>query len=393
MTVLGAGCAAQTGDDEPGPEPGEDASTAGNGGGGGEQDGGLDGEQTGRLLVTADWLNRTLSLVDLDALVDGAATRDEVLVASIDLSAYSPGPLVAEITPDGKTALVSISAGFFALPLANILIGGATIPAGTGQLIFIDLESRQVVGEVVTGDHPTDIMITKDGTRAFVGHFSQSYVTVVDVAARAVIENVEVGFFSEELDQDDTGTVAAVSYSAAGNFRTFGTADMAGTLSPEVVLTGDAAGVAFFPGTKAAFMVEAPNVLNGDPAGYNVMDVSDPTSPVMLDEVRFENDPVIQYPAFSVPDRGTVMLPVTLEGKMMLREYALEDGKAVLTRTIDTGAPSTLFPAFSGVADGQGHVICPLPNEQLLTVTDLETEQSFSVPWGTAAGPTGVAIH
>jgi hypothetical protein len=87
--------------------------------------------------LTCDFLNHTLSLVDLDALRDGA-TRADALVAEIDLNAYSAGPLDAEIIPGTKIAMVSLSAGFFSLSVAGVLIGAEAIPADPGKLLFVD---------------------------------------------------------------------------------------------------------------------------------------------------------------------------------------------------------------------------------------------------------------
>ena len=38
-------------------------------------------------------------------------------------------------------------------------------------------------------------------------------------------------------------------------------------------LSGDAAGVAFFPGTKIAYLMQAPTVLTGNVGGHDIIDV------------------------------------------------------------------------------------------------------------------------
>jgi len=106
----------------------------------------------GRLVVTADWLGRSLSLLDYDALVAGATTRDEMLVGTIDLSAWAPGPLELEITPDGRLAVVSISPGFFDGFVGNAI--GAGDPESDGTLLVVDLEAREVVAELVGDSQP-----------------------------------------------------------------------------------------------------------------------------------------------------------------------------------------------------------------------------------------------
>jgi hypothetical protein len=116
--------------------------------------------------------------------------------------------------------MVSLSAGFFSLSVAGVLIGAEAIP-------------------------PTPA----------------SSCSSIDVKARSVLERVPVGPFSEEIALHDSGEVGIFSYSALGNVRTFAPSDFAGTLSRDVELPGDAAGVAFFPGTKIAYVVRAPNPL------------------------------------------------------------------------------------------------------------------------------------
>jgi len=55
-----------------------------------------------RLVVTADWLNQSLTLLDYDKLTDGQTDAAAATVGSIDLSSWEPGPVEVEITPDGK---------------------------------------------------------------------------------------------------------------------------------------------------------------------------------------------------------------------------------------------------------------------------------------------------
>src|SRR6185312_13841561 len=85
------------------------------------------------LAVTADWEHHTLSLVDFDALV--ADKSDAARIGTIDLSQYIQGPYTVKITPDGKTALVSLSTGFFSIPLAaQALLGATKIPSGPSKV-------------------------------------------------------------------------------------------------------------------------------------------------------------------------------------------------------------------------------------------------------------------
>jgi hypothetical protein len=341
--------------------------------------------------LTCDFLNHTLSLVDLDALKDGA-TRADALVAEIDLSAYAAGPLDAEIIPGTKLAMVSLSAGFFSLSVAGLLIGAEAVPADPGKLLFVDLEARKVVAELETGQHPMGIAITHDGARAFVAHFGSPEIALVDVKARSVIERVTVGPFSEEITLDDSGEIGIFSYSALGNVRTFAASDFAGTLSRDVELPGDAAGVAFFPGTKIAYVVQAPNPLTQALGGHTVVDVKDPRDPKVLVDVHVEGAPVA-YPTVSVEARNSVVVPINNAGKLQVQELTLNsDGSVNVRQTIDAGSVS-LLGAYGISLDEDGRLLMAVPALRQVVVVDLGTGGAFGVPWEMdVAGPTDIIL-
>src|SRR5688572_29955185 len=110
-----AGGTSNPGGSSPGGSGGGDSAGGSGSGavGGGSDAGGFDGgaPQSPRLAVVADFLNQTLSIVDLAKLKEGAQ-REDALIGKVDLAKYTPGPLDLAITPDGKTALVAISGGW-----------------------------------------------------------------------------------------------------------------------------------------------------------------------------------------------------------------------------------------------------------------------------------------
>jgi len=354
-----------------------------------ENEAGTSGE--GKVVVTANWLDGTLSIADADTLV-GATDRQSVETASIDLSGHAPGPLEVEITPDGKTALVAISAGFFSLPFAGGIVNAGTIPAGTGGLVFVDLESRAVLGELATGSHPMGIRITKDSKRAIVAHFGSNDLVLVDIEARTVIDSVAIGIYGEEIAFDDTESVGIVGFSDDGSSRTFSFDETSITLSEPLSGPGDSAGVAFFPGTKLAFVLQAANGITNMESGYTLVDASDPLAPVVLSDVRWP-EATMGYGITAHSSRGSVIIPQTENGRLTLREYALNDASddVTLVKKVDV-TDATLMGARAVTVDGQGRVLCAVPRERVLTVTDLDTETSTVIPWADNAGPTDVAV-
>jgi hypothetical protein len=334
------------------------------------------------LAISADMSNKTLSIVDIELLTQGA-TRSDALVDTIDLSEYSPGPMSIAISPDGKLALVSISAGFL-----NLLAG---VPTGEDKLLFVDLESRSVVGELEVGSGPMGIVFSKDGKQAFVGLLGVTAMAVIDVQART-FETVETGqTFNEELAIDDSGEVGIMSYGIAGNAFSFSVAASADVHGTTTGLMGDAAGLAFFPGTKIACLLQAPTPLTGNVGGYDLLDVADPTAPAVIDSMRMSSGAPVVYPITAVHRRGTVAFPATLAGQIELVEMELKDGKASEVQRIAVG-PGGLIPY--GVGETyDSRVLVAEPVEHYIGVVDLETGTAFTVPWeGDEYGPTEIKL-
>lgn len=368
LSLLGCGDGGQGSDRDAGAveESGADASTV----------------VTGPMLaISADFLNQTLSIFDIDKLVEGA-TRAQVLVGTVDLSQYAPGPLALAITPDGKTALVSISAGFLGFFI--------TVPPGDGTLLFVDIETRKVTSELFTGKSPMGIVISHDGKRAFIGHYAEDYMAVVDLEKRS-FEKVPTGSqYNEELAIDDSGQVGILTYGPVGNAKTFSIADPIGTLGQTNGLTGDAAGVSFFPGTKIAYLLQAPTSLNGNVGGHDLVDVSDPRSPVASDNVRIQMAPTM-YPVTPVHARKSVAFPATKDNVLSLVEMRLEGGVAREEQTIAVGPAKSL--AYGVTATPDGRVLLAVPGERSVGVVDLQSKKAFTVPWEvTKSGPNDIKL-
>lgn len=344
-----------------------------------------------RQAVVADWLNKSLSIIDLNALKPGASYND-ILINRIDLSQYTPGPIDVTVTKDGKLALVSISAGWFATPGANAIIG-ENVPTGQSTLLFVDLAKRAVVGELNTGNDPMSIVLNGDGSKAFVAHFGSNYVAVVDIQQRAVVERIRVGNYSEEIAHDDTNTVGIVGYSASGNIRTYAVANPSDSLSRAVNLTGDAAGAAFFPKTKIAYMVQSATPLNSMRGGYTLVDVSNPESPKVLADERAYGM-ISTYSVVAASNRGTVLVPVVQNDLAALREYRLIGQTVSLNASIDNICSTQTFGALGIAYDAYtGNALMAMPRAKVLAVANLETKASFTIAWpGSKAGPAEIAL-
>ncbi len=153
------------------------------GGTGGAAGGGGTGGAS-RLVVTADLLNQSLTLLDYARLVDGESDGPSSVLDTIDLSEWEPGPIEVEISPDGTTALVAVGPALFDSGVTNTLIGSPEVsPGGTLSPL------------VPTGNDPSDVTFLNDETRVVVANSFSLDITLVDTSdpsAPAVIDSFEV---------------------------------------------------------------------------------------------------------------------------------------------------------------------------------------------------------
>jgi DNA-binding beta-propeller fold protein YncE len=258
----------------------------------------------------------------------------------------------------------------------------------------VDLEQKKVTGDLNTGSGPMGVVITPDGKRAFVGQYSASYLSVIDIEKRT-FDMVQTGSsFNEELALDSTGTTGILSYGPAGDCVTFSVADPAGTKGNTIATTGlDAGGVAFFPGTKVAFIVQAPTDLTFQNGGHSVVDASNPQAPVVTDVVRVAGAPT-QYPVTAVPYRKSIVYPQTntSTSKLSLREMKLEGETAVEVQNVPVGDADNL--AYGVSFDPVGKVVLlAVPGNHFIATVDLETKKVIKVPMDfTASGPTTIRV-
>ena len=173
---------------------------------------------------------------------------------------------------------------------------------------------------------------------------------------------------------------------------TFSVDDTAGPHGTTVGLTGDAGGAAFFPGTKLAFVVQAPTVLTGNVGGHNIVDVTNPTSPVASDNVRLPTSPT-WYPVTAVASRKSVAVPSTSNNKHSIVEMKLDGAVAKEVQTIVVGDAQMPSLAYGISADSGGRVFTAMAKEHAVAVVDLNTAKSVLVPWNmTKSGPTDIKV-
>jgi DNA-binding beta-propeller fold protein YncE len=343
-------------------------------------------ELPARIMVTADWRAKTLSIVDFDALAAGASTMEEIVVSTIDLGAYEPGPLEVELTPDARTAVVSVSPGFYDGIVGNT-IGISDVPLG-GLLLVVDLVSGAIT-ELQPAHVPMGIAISPDGTTAYTANYGHTgaqgtTLSLVDLTTLTVVNNVEVGPSPEQVSLSTDGALGIMNVAGDGTVVVFQTADPAGTMSTPLPTSSDPSDVDFIEGTDLAVVA---NSLN--PAVYSVIDVSDPSAPTLLHEA----EPTGGFPYGLTPIPGTTEFVMTIanQGISFLRVDAATDPP--LQTWSSTLPEITSFPMGIAVAADAGLAISAAPGANVLVVLGLADGGSRTIPWLAETGPTYVAIQ
>ena len=342
-----------------------------------------------RLAITADWQAGSLSLIDLEALAAGATAYDDVMVDTVDLSAYPPGPLEVEITPDGATAVVTTSPGCFDGLVGN-LIGVGDVELD-GALLLVDIASRSVTAELQPADVPMGIAISPDGATAYTANYGTSEtagttMTVVNLAGATIVEDIEVGTRPEQVSLNADGTLGIINLASDGSVRVFETSDPAGTLSEPLETSDDPSDVDFIEGTDLAIVSNS----SGE-AIYTIIDVSDPAVPTIVEEPR----PPGGFLYVATPIAGTQDVIVTatdFAATTILRVSVAQMPTEVVWR-VDR-AMTSAFPLGAAVAEDLGVVLTVAPGANQLLVHGLDDGAEITaVPWLDPISPMYVAIQ
>ncbi len=374
--ALGCGSSSSGGD-------GGAGGAGGRGGSGGS--GGAGGGPGSPVVVTADWLNQSLTVLDYDALVEGS-TAAESIVRVIDLSDWEPGPIEVELTPDGKTAVVSVGPAFFdGDGVTNMLIGSPDVPPG-GSLLIVDLESGEAT-EVPTEDVPLGIAITADGETAYTANYGTidapgNTLSIVDISTASIIDEISLGGRPEQVALSADGALGVVNLAGAnGGVHVFETADVAGTLSSLIATGNDPSDVTFLDDESRVV------VANSFSLDVTLVDTSNPSAPSVIETVGIDGG--FPYGVTYVPTRDEILAPTGTGSNWVTiaREADL------LTPSQPVPLPGGAFPLTAAVDSGGDFAFVAHIVDGSLSVIDLATGEIRSIEWLTEPGPSYVAIQ
>ncbi len=333
-----------------------------------------------RLVVTADWLSRSLTLLGLERVLDPGCDASEAIVGTISLADHAPGPIEIEIAPDGRTAVVSVGPGFYE-GFGAALVGMPDVPAG-GSLLIVDLLDRAVVAEIPTAHVPMGIAISRDGSRAYVAEYGTNAapgteIAVVDLVARTLLEEVSIGPRPEQVVLSEDGTLGAATVD--DGTRVFRTDDVAGSLAPTLATGRDPSGVAFVPGTSRLV------ITNSMAGSISIVDVSDPAAPTILTSPE---TPGVPYPVTWIPGTTEVLVACSIR-ESLYRVDVLAPEAMPRRMPLSHGA----FILEAEVTPDGSHALVAHPSRHVLSAVDLATGAEHALAWLDEVGPTYVAIQ
>ncbi len=335
-----------------------------------------------RRLITADWLDRRVSVLDYDDFVLQGQSRAEALISEIDLSAYAPGPLELAVTPDGRRAVIAVGPGFFQGGV-GALISAGEVPGG-GVVLVVDLLTAEVLAELATPEPPMGVVITQDGATAYTANYGDdetpgNTVTQIDLVTLQVVGSVIVGDRPEQLAlMGDLLTVNAASDGTAVVLDT--------TANPPIVL-GSA--LTSSDPSYPLWMEEFPDqVLMTDsqgPGGVSLVEITAPAMPSSLTHLEVEGIP---YAIDRIDGALEVVVLATRFTSVDL--HRLTVGAFDL---VSSGPPVNVavggFPLGVHVSDNKA--VFAVPGDGQVVVVDLEDGQTSIHPWPSEPGPTFVA--
>ncbi|GAB4311431.1 MAG: alkaline phosphatase family protein [Candidatus Sumerlaeia bacterium] len=107
---------------------------------------------------------------------DGRAGKTRLHLSYIDLPPES-FPYTCLLSPDERTLYVSLW--------------------GAARVAEVDLTKRAVRRLVATGDHPNDMVLTRDGRRLFVSNANDNTITVIDTARGEAVETLRSALYPQ----------------------------------------------------------------------------------------------------------------------------------------------------------------------------------------------------
>ncbi|MEZ4370598.1 MAG: hypothetical protein R3B07_07225 [Polyangiaceae bacterium] len=348
-----------------------------------EPGGGVSGLPKQRI-VTADFLEQKLTVLDYSKVIAGSADVADVRAKSIDLAGYSPGPLQIELTPDGEQALVAVGPGFY--DSLGVIFGFPEV-TGDGALLVVNL-SDDSVAQIPTASAPMGVAITPDGKYGLSVNFGTklaggSTLTRVDLESKSVVEEVEVGGSPEQVRLFD-GSLGMLNTASQGGVRRFDPTDVEGSLSAVVPTSDDPSDIAFVSASKAVV------IDSRGTAGYSVvtLDNGDPGITV-VEQVPTNGLP---YGICHIPGTSQVLVGIATGVPAHVVRVDVGTTPSTEVTTYDLGNTSSTFIINVSCSPDGKFAFAAIPNENALAVLNLESDEVHHITGWSNTAPTYAGV-
>lgn len=346
---------------------------------GDEAGGDVDGLPKQRI-VTADFLEQKLTVLDYAKVVAGPADVADVSSKSIDLAGHAPGPLQLELTPDGDRALVAVGPGFY--DSLGIVFGFPEV-TGEGALLVVNLKDDDVA-QIPTASAPMGVAITPDGKYGLSANFGTKFsggssLTRVDLETNDVVEEVEVGGGPEQVRLFD-GSLGMLNTASEGGVRRFDPTDVEGSLSDIVLTSDDPSDIAFVSANKAVV------IDSRGAAGYSVVTLDDGDPGITVVEQVPTNG--LPYGICHIPNTSQVLVGIATGAPARVLRVDVGSTPSTEVTTYDLGNAATTFVINVSCSPDGKFAFAPIPNENALAVINLETDEVHHITGWMNAAPT-----
>lgn len=232
------------------------------------------------------------------------ANEGDSTVSVIDIATFKPvrkiqvgrNPHNVQLSPDGKFAWVTNDGSH--KPDENThqdaAKHGQTTEGAGGEVWAIDTQTDRVVTQIGVGVHPAHVVITPDGSQAYVTNGGEGTVSIVDLQAQKVIATVKVGSYPHGIRMRPDGKQAYVANLKSDTVSVIDTASRKQVA--EINVGKGPAQVGFTPDGSTAFV---------SLSGEAKVALIDPLQRKVISKIGVESVPIQVY---ATPDNKTVIV-------------------------------------------------------------------------------------
>ena len=157
---------------------------------------------------------------------DMVSVHDAVSLEKLASIPVGQAPHNVQVSPDGRYAWVTNNGepGPVAGDAKHKGSDHGAHGAKTGAVWIIDTSTNAVVGKVSVGTHPAHVVVTPNGSLAYVTNGGDNSVSVIDTSARKLVATIAVGQFPHGIRVSPNGKEVYVANMKSGTVSIIDTA-------------------------------------------------------------------------------------------------------------------------------------------------------------------------